>query len=111
MTKVRKQFFIMNLETASSLLPALKSFNGTKSIDGYPIFKFLIAPSDLIKQREFLEVYNFNKWDEYGLIVDCYRNEDLTIIVQYDLPYPTIRYQSLRDFLSNKKLELDKSLK
>ncbi|WP_316772900.1 hypothetical protein [Pedobacter frigiditerrae] len=101
----------MNLETATSLLPAFKSFKGTKSIDGYPIFKFLIVPTDLIKRREFLEVYNFNKWDEYGLIMDCYRNEDLTIIVQYDLPYPNIRYQTLRDFLSNKKFELDTLVK
>ncbi|RZK76902.1 MAG: hypothetical protein EOO85_10125 [Pedobacter sp.] len=101
----------MNLETATSLLPAFKSFSGTKSIDGYPIFKFLIVPNDVSRRREFLEVYKLNKWNEHGLIFDCYRSEDLTIIVQYDLPYPTLRYQSLRDFLSNKKLGEDMLVK
>lgn len=94
----------MNLETATSLLPALKSFQGSKSIDGYNIKKFLIIPKDKEKQKEFLEVYKLNKCNEHGLIVDCYRNEDLTVIVQFDVPYPTIRYQGLRDFLLSRKL-------
>jgi hypothetical protein len=95
----------MNQETVSLLMPALKSSVGKRSVDGYVIKKFLITPKDPIKQREFLELYNLNKWDEHGLIVDCYRSEDVTIIVQFDFPYPTIRFQSLRDFLLKRKLE------
>ena len=95
----------MNLEIATTLKSSLNSFKGTKSIDGQVVMKFLITPRDEYKQKEYLKVYHMNKWNEHGLIVDCYRNEDLTIIVQFELPYPTIKYQQLRDFLLKRKLD------
>lgn len=94
----------MNLQSATTLLPSLKFFEGTRSIDGHLVKKFLIIPKDSDKQKEFLEVYQFNKWDEHGLIIDCYKSEDLTIVVQYDLPYPIFKHQDAIDFLLKKKI-------
>ncbi|RZM30561.1 MAG: hypothetical protein EOO88_00250 [Pedobacter sp.] len=94
----------MKIEKAAQLISVMSSFIATRSVDGHLVMKFLAVPRDITMRQEFLELYKLSRWEEHGLIADCYRNEDLSIIVQYAAPFPELRYQGLREFLLNRKL-------
>ena len=94
----------MKLEMAQILLNKLSCNIGKCTGNGHIVEKLMIVPSDEEMRRQYLQLYKVNKWRDGGMLNDCYRNEDLTIIFVIESQFPKLTYQDIRQF-SLKEIE------
>lgn len=92
----------MKLEIAENLINILNCNIGQKTANNDLVSKILIVPSNPSKLKEYLRLYKSNNSCDGGMIKDCYRNDDVTIIFIFKSERAEIKFQNIKQFLLKK---------